>query len=505
MSASRKIAARAIGIACACLLAVSTAKAGGRFVAPQEASIAVDSAAHPAAKRADRKAPAPKRPEFRPLRFDEQWPDLSGARQGWNDALKHIPLAPHDLAWVTFGGQLRWREESVRDFQFFAAPTMQNDFGVSRTLLSGDLHVGTATGPYLRGFAEMRDAQGYDRRLPGGVRSNEEDRHDWQNSFVEGGWGATGIRLGRQDVILGRERLVGISDWTNSRRSFDGLRVQSVLGPLAFDVLDAHVMAVRMDLPNRPDSTTRFRYIAVGAAQTATARRSFVPATWQLYVLQLDAVLGPRHERTTYGSTAQWKAPVFGASGAQASFEYEAAEQRGWQGDKVINAWFFATEAQVVFRRAPGAPTLIAGYDKASGDKDPNDTQAGTFTALYASAHSHGGIADVFGRGNLAELRGGVTADAASWLDLGLVTRSFSRVELADGVYNKQNTLFRAASGNTARDVGVETDFTATVKLGRNLRLLGGIAEVDPGRFMKQTPGGGGVQRFSFAGTTITF
>lgn len=445
------------------------------------------------------------RPEFRPLRFDETWPRIDGPSRTWNDALKHILLASHDYAWLTLGGSLRWRTESVRDYQFVPTANMQDDFSLSRTLLHADLHVGPARGPYARAFAEFRDAQGFNRTLPGGVRSSEQDRSDWQNAFVEGGWNATGLRLGRQDVALGRERLVGISDWANSRRSFQGIRAFSRIGPVAIDLLDAHVMAVRSDLSNRPDSTTRFRYLAVGSAADAAARRTVVPSAWQLYVIQLDAVLGARHERTTYGSRAQWKAPVFGASGTQASFEVEGAAQRGWQGAKDIDAWFLATEAQLAFRLVRFTPTLTAAYDRASGDRDAADNTNGTFTALYASAHPNGGIADAFGRGNLAELRGGVTADATSWLQLGLVTRSFARLELADGVYSKQNTLFRAASGSSARDVGAETDFTATVKIGRNLRVLGGIAEVDPGRFLRETPGGGGVQRFSFLSTSFTF
>lgn len=443
--------------------------------------------------------------EFRPVRFEEQ---LSVAPTGlptWDQSLKHIALAPGDLAWISVAGSERWREERVRAYQFSSAPSMQNDFSTSRTLLSADLHAGTATGPYARGFAEFRDAQGYDRTLPGGVRTNELDRHDWQDAFVEGGWGGTGVRWGRQDVNLGRERLVGISDWTNSRRSFQGVRVFTVLGSIAIDALDAQVITVRSDLPNRPDSTTRFRYAAIGAADLGAARGTLAPATWQVYVLRLDAPLATGDERSTYGTSAQWKWPVSPSSGAQASFEYEAAEQRGRQATKAIDAWFVATEAQLALKGAVLSPTLIVGYDRASGDKNSTDAENGTFTALYASSHSHGGIADVFGRGNLAELRGGMNVDPASWLQLGVVTRSFSRVELDDGVYTKQNTLFRAAGASAERAVGTETDFTTTVRIGRNLRLIGGIAEVDPGRFLTETAGGAQVQRFSFLGTTFTF
>ena len=445
------------------------------------------------------------RPEFRPVRYEEDWKRNPGVRASWDDALKHIALLPDDMAWLTVGGAFRWREESVRDYQFVSAAGMQDDFAVSRTTLHGDLHVVSNAGPYARAFAEFRDAQGYNRSLPGGVRITDADRHDWQNAFVEGGWGPTGLRWGRQDVNIGRERLVGIADWINARRAFEGVRAFTTIGPVAIDLMDAHVVAVRIDLPNRPDSTTRFRYLTVGSPAEAAPRRTFMPALWQLYVLQLDALIGPRHERSTYGTRLMWKAPVPELAGAVASFEFEGAGQRGWQGAKSINAWFVATDAQLAFRQIRFAPAISAGYDVASGTKDPAGTVNGTFTALYASAHSHGGMADVFGRGNLAERRVGVSAEPRSWLQLGLVTRRFSRVELADGMYSKANTLFRAASGSTARELGAETDFSATVKVGRFIRLQGGIAEVDPGAFLLETPGGAHVERFSFVGTTLAF
>jgi hypothetical protein len=441
------------------------------------------------------------RPDFSPIRFEEK-----PATHAVDDIPKHITILAHDLAWLSLGASVRWREEFNHDYQFSADSANQGQFSVSRTLINGDLHIGRATSAYLRGFAEFRDAQGFNRNLPGGVRTTEEDRHDWQNAFVETGWSSIlAIRFGRQDVALGKERLVGISDWTNSRRSFQGLRVLTSVGGLAVDLLDARVMIVRSNLPNRPDSTTRFRYAAIGSAHDAAAARTLRPMAWQIYILQNDAVLGARNARSTYGARAQWKAPIFGQSGAQLSYDFEGAVQRGRQDVRDVRAWFVANDVQLTFRKAPWAPTVIVGYDRASGDKDAADGHAETFTALYASAHSYGGIADVFGRGNLAEVRTGASVEPTAWLGVQLVSRAFSRVELGDGVYSKQNARFRAPSNSTARNVGTETDLAANVKIGRHLRVQGGLAEIDPGAFLRLTPGGAHAQHFAFVGSTLTY
>ena len=445
------------------------------------------------------------RPDFRPIRFEESW-NQAPATRPIDDLPKHIRLIAHDLAWLSLGGSVRWREEYNHDYGFSAAEANQGQFSVSRALLSGDLHIGRAAGPYLRGFAEFRDAQGFNRTLPGGVRSNEQDRHDWQNSFVEAGWSSNvALRYGRQDVSIGKERLVGISDWSNSRRSFQGLRVLTTFGDIAVDVLDAHVMLIQSDLPNRPDSTTRFRYAAIGSAREAAPAQTMRPVAWQFYVLQNDAVLGARNARSTYGARSVWKVPLSAKAGVQLSYEFEGAEQRGWLGEKDVHAWFIANDVQLSFRKTPWAPALILGFDRANGDKNAADGHADSFTTLYGSARSSGGIADVYGRGNLAELRAGATINPTSWLDIQLVSRSARRVELGDGVYSKQNTLFRAPSSSTARDVGTETNLTANLKVGRHVKVQGGLAQVDPGAFLRLTPGGAHSQQFAFVSSTVTF
>ncbi len=440
-------------------------------------------------------------PDYRPLRFEESWPVARGG--AWDDAIKHISLAPGDLAWLSLGGNLRARSEGNRNFQFSTAPNATGDFGTTRALFDADLHIG-GTGPYARGFVEWRDAQGYHRTLPGGIRWNEQDRHDWQNAFAEAGWGnRLAVRYGRQDITLGKERLVGISDWTNSRRNFEGLRVRASLGNLAVDAVDARVIVVRPDLPDLPDSTTRFKYLAVGSAGVARPSLSAAPALWQVYGMRLDNVLGSLLRRNTFGARAEWRAPM--PAGAVGSLEVESAAQRGQQGTQRIEAWFFASDASVAWRRAPLSPTLLLGFDRGSGDKNPTDGIAGTFTALYASAHSFGGIADVFGRGNTQEMRIGAILEPTSWARLQWISRGFSRLELLDGAYTKQNTVFRAPAGNTSREIGAEHDVELTVRATRHLRLQVGGAAVNPGEYLRTTPGGAVPIRFGYAATTFVF
>lgn len=165
----------------------------------------------PALCYAQNTATAPPRIVFKSLRFDEVWTAADRASH-WDDAMKLIPLAPSLT--LTLGGQLRWREEFVRGFNLTNA---SDDYGQSRVLIHADLQGGDARALHGRLFTEFRDAQSYGRDLPGGTRASDADRADLQNIFGDIAFGRSWLRFGRQEVELGRGRLVGVPDWSNAR------------------------------------------------------------------------------------------------------------------------------------------------------------------------------------------------------------------------------------------------------------------------------------------------
>jgi hypothetical protein len=449
-------------------------------------------------------APVPaKRPDFRNLRFDETWTRLPNAHT-WDEQIKAIPLShgkdfPLDL---TFGGQLRWREESAHAFML--AP--DNDlYGQSRIQLTSELRGGRSASTHARLFAEFRDAQSYDRDLPGGTRTSDADRSDMQNLFGEVGYRRSFVRVGRQEVAIGRERLVGVPDWSNTRRAMQGTRLMLVRGALAVESFDLRPVQVRVRLSDLADSTTRFRGISFGSAPGATVRTPVLPATWQLYHYDQRIEGTTPTQRRTTGLRSVWSYSGTAPTSTRYGFETEAALQRGTNGTRDIRAWFITTEVQLQWRGVHGAPSLSAGIEEASGDHDPRDARAEAFNALYAAAHAHGGYADVFGRTNARQSFFIGTWDATRRLALRVAAYRYDRLLLSDGIYTKQNTLLRAASGSRARHAGDEVDLTGTYTVTRHLKVIAGHAWVAPGAFLRETPGGALHERWGFVGTTFTF
>lgn len=439
-------------------------------------------------------------PAFALSRADEIWP-AAPASAAAARTLKHIALRADDAAWLTLAGAVRGRASSFSNFNFSPAVANQDAYAEIRSIVSADLWVGRANGRHARFFVEVRDANGVGRTLPGGIRTNERDRTDWQSAFAEVGAAKGHVRVGRQELVLGRERLVGIGDWGNSRRAFEGakglLRWRNVRGEL----FDGRVVAVRSTRADRPDSTTQFRYAAASSVKDRPAARSAMPSLWQVWVMRLQSDRGAS-SRTTLGGRAVWRAPV---RRALMAIEVEAAQQRGHLKAKAVDAWFAVAEGTVTWRAVRWSPSALLGIDVASGTGADSARAFNAFQPPYATAHGFNGIADVLGRGNLAEARLGGTVDPFRAVQVQGLWRQYWRVRLEDGVYTKANALFSAPAGSRERAVMHEADVIVNWQWTRYLKLQGGGALVLPGPFLKGSIAGAEAERFLYLSTTVTF
>ena len=149
--------------------------------------------------------------------------DLSKTDDFW-DRFKFIPLNQDQTVWLTLGGQVRERLEYFNQFEFGSSEPEQSDaYLLSRFRLSVDLHVSR----YFRIFAEGKSSLSTDRDLQGGNSNTFVDTIDLQNGFADimiplGDQASVTLRGGRQELLFGAQRLVGVSDFTNVRRTFDG-------------------------------------------------------------------------------------------------------------------------------------------------------------------------------------------------------------------------------------------------------------------------------------------
>lgn len=436
--------------------------------------------------------------QFRPLRFDEDWSRLPVGSGDWLDRLKAIPLDPSGWAMLRVGGQFRVRAEAVDRYQLAAGADRNDAFGLTREALWGDLRLGSA----MRAFVELRNAQAVSRDLPGGARPSDFDLADAENAFVELGRGPAEqrsfVRVGRQELSWGRERVVGVSDWSNSRTTYQGVDARWAFAPFTAGALVVEPVTVKSRAPDRADTLALYR----GAY--LDGNRVGVVSEWQLYSLRLDSradqragTPGDRHEVTTGARVA------LGPTGSAWRLEGEGALQRGRLTDTPVRAWFVASDLTWVPSRLPGAPQLSAGFDWASGGGD--STRLTTYAPPTSTSHSHAGYMDIIGRANLAEARAGLTVRPWRAVSVHALQHWFWRASTDAPAFSKSMAILRPADGSADRALGGESDLTATWRLTRRLRVEAGGGYFAPGAFLLGAPSPARASTWTFLSTTYTF
>jgi hypothetical protein len=405
--------------------------------------------------------------------------------------------------YASFGGQLRYRAEGVRAFMLGGPGDRDDAFGLTRALVHADVHAG----PYLRAFVEGKHAVATGRALPGERRAIDHDEMAVQNAFVDvaccraGGLAGATLRVGRQELQLGRERLVSPLDWVNTRRTFDGARLQGRRGAVSLDAFWTRPVTVRQTAPNAADSTTRFWGV------TLLRRGGPSSGTLEGYVLGLEqdasasfAGLRGAHRRVTTGGRVA--RPLFDA---RTTVDVEGAWQSGRLAGERVGAWFVASELARAFPAAPLKPVLAVGADYASGDARPGDGRAGTFHQLFPLAHAYAGFMDVLGRQNLGELRAVASGTLPHRVAVRVAGHHFARAERADALYGAAGAALRPAASSGGRSIGDEVDVTAGRRFGRHLKLDAGYGHFIPAAGLRRSSAGATPSDWGFLGATLTY
>jgi hypothetical protein len=157
-----------------------------------------------------------------------------------------------------FGGQFRARYEHpeyLGPVNFSATGGHSSD---NRMLLRTLVHVGYDPMPWLSFYAEGRDSRGFwDEPSP----NPDQDTLDLHQAFVQIGnpeHFPFVAKIGRQELIYGDERLIGQSDWTNVRRTFDAAKLRYEVKGFWVDAFVSRPVVVWNDHFNESDSQDWF-------------------------------------------------------------------------------------------------------------------------------------------------------------------------------------------------------------------------------------------------------
>ena len=279
------------------------------------------------------------------------------------------------------------------------------------------------------------------------------------------------LRVGRQEISVTNERLIGASNWTNTGRSFDGVRLLlSPTGSTAgaegwtLSLFGATVEEHGRHFGTTGDENGTIKEPdhsvigAFGTRQITTARAGKFALEGTAFH---DAGSSYRSYKSANRTTVDGRVRMLNWKGVRA--DVEGALQFGRQrfvGDTAhvmlqdVKASLFGARVGIA-DKADSRIGATIGADRLSGDVTPGDGQYGAFNTLFASNHQYYGLQDVIGE------------PAASTKERGLVDAfAMGTAKISPNISIKTELHHFTLATGTNTNLGWEADFTLPVKLG---------------------------------------
>jgi hypothetical protein len=381
--------------------------------------------------------------------------------------------------WLQIRGEFRARLEGYQDGAF--KPENSDGYLLDRFRIN----VTVAPSKVAKAVVQLQDARAFDKTT-GQMANPVRDILDVRLAYGEFGGARNTVRVGRQELAFGEQRLIGHLNWVNNARSFDGVRATVVRQPFKFDAFAASVVTTQPDAFDKSGSGNRL-YGFYGSSTTLLPRATIEPYVFyrasEGLTLETGGV-GDIHQ-TTVGARIVGLLPH--------GFDYgaEMAEQSGSVATDVVRAWAGHWVAGKSFATAPVRPRPFVEFNYASGDSSPTDGVRGTFDQLYPTGHDKIGLADQVGWRNIEHLRGGVEMKPRPRWQLSSSYHAFWLASGIDALYGANGVaVVRATAGGAGRFVGQEIDAQATYIYSPQLQIAGGYARLAPGEFLKNTTPG---------------
>jgi hypothetical protein len=295
---------------------------------------------------------------FRPL-FLVFFACLSAARAA-GPAANGLP------PWLHLGVEFRGRFEALTALDFVR--DNNNIYYLHR--IRGT--IGIQPAPWLRFLVQPQNVRAPFHRKP--VPSNVQDTFDFHQWFGELRKNDWQVRVGRQEINFGAQRLIGSANWGNSSRSYEGIRATRTRNRVQLDAFASMVAVV--------DNTRLNPVLASGnqihGVHLSAARlpREGVFESYAFWKISNTEAFQDRTGRTSHftnGLRALGKLP------RRFDYNLEMAFQAGELAGQTHRAWAGYWNLGYTLASAERSPRLVAIYSFASGDNRAADGRSGTF------------------------------------------------------------------------------------------------------------------------------
>lgn len=295
-------------------------------------------------------------------------------------------------------------------------------------------------------------------------------------------------RIGRQQMLLGSQRIISPSDWGFTGRTFDGVRFFR-----RSDTLDVNLFWLRpvVPTPGRMDSADSDQNFA-GVYTTYRPEKDRFLDTYYLYYNNRNSAADARVRSVgSLSNIAPYDVHTLGfryAGKSPSGFLWDSENmlQLGSKNQGAIFAGNLSNGIGYHFADLPLNPTTWMYFDYASGS---NKVGGGnTFNQLFPLAHYYLGQMDYIGRANIEDLNFHLYLYPSKWITLNTQYHIFALAQAKDALYSTSAGVSRSdPTGKAGRNVGSELDISASFHLSHHIDILTVYTHFFPGRFLNET------------------
>lgn len=377
---------------------------------------------------------------------------------------------------------------------------------------------------WFRLYAQAQDSReiNSDRPdFPNFLGAEGDDSFDLRQGWVEFGnpkeFPLT-LRVGRQVLSYGDERLVGAFDWNNIGRTFDAAKLRWEAKNWALDAFASSVVVPERGSYNQSDffngNETHRNQVFSGLYFTTTA----IPIqTTDLYVFHLHEDTNAKYSPNPLGDTNFFTLGlrVKSKPGAFAPHEDEALSKDGksvaapkpprpvgfdYEGEFAFQTGDVRGKDLTAFATHVGLgytfdtswlPRVGVAYNFGTGDDDPADKDIQTFQNLFPTNHKFYGQMDVFSWQNMHDLEVSVKAQPIKAVTLKAEYHAFWLETTEDAWYRANGVTavrpLNAAARSAGNYAGSEVDLTVQWNVNKHLQFEGGYSHFFAGDYLADT------------------
>lgn len=335
---------------------------------------------------------------------------------------------------------------------------------------------------WLTFYAQGQDAReiGSERAdLPGLLGAEGDNPFDLRQAYVEIGDGKSfplTLKVGRQVLLYGDQRLIGPLEWSNISRTFDAIKMRyNGSDGLWVDAFVSSVVVIDRFGMDDSDKDSIFSGLyahipTLGIQDT------------ELYALYFDDTNRNDHFLTLgthWKSTPEKLGPW--------DYETEFVVQTGTAGGSDLRAFASYVEAGYTFQQA-WKPRIGLEYSYGSGDGNATDGKQGAFQNLFPTNHPHYGFMDAFSWSNIHDVAMHLSAKPTSKLTTSLDLHFFWLDDTAD-TWRRANAsaVVRPANDAASNYAGSELDLLATYAAHANFNITFGYSHFFAGKNLNAT------------------